>query len=201
MTGGTGVLDLLSRLGITPLPNTAGCRGAAEAVLIAQLAREPLHTDWIKLEVIGDERSLLPDASNWCAPLSNSSTKGSSCWPTPPTIRRWRAGWRTSVAAAMPLADRHRVGHRQSAQHRDDRRPGWRAGGAGCGHRHRQRRCARDGARLRCGAAGQRDDPGGQPAAMAAVVRAGHLARHAGRDPQTVLGARLQPSAIACALR
>ena len=62
MTGGTGVLDLLSRLGITPLPNTAGCRGAAEAVLIAQLAREALHTDWIKLEVIGDERSLLPDA-------------------------------------------------------------------------------------------------------------------------------------------
>ena len=31
--GGTGMLDLLSRLGITPLPNTAGCRGAAEAVL------------------------------------------------------------------------------------------------------------------------------------------------------------------------
>src|SRR6185312_15381681 len=62
MTGGTGVLDLLSRLGITPLPNTAGCRSAAEAVLIAQLAREALHTDWIKLEVIGDERSLLPDA-------------------------------------------------------------------------------------------------------------------------------------------
>jgi thiazole synthase len=62
MTGGTGVLDLLSRLGITPLPNTAGCRSAAEAVLTAQLAREALHTNWIKLEVIGDERSLLPDA-------------------------------------------------------------------------------------------------------------------------------------------
>src|SRR4029077_13598199 len=62
MTGGTGVLDLLSRLGITPLPNTAGCRGAAEAVLIAQLAREALQTDWIKLEVIGDERTLLPDS-------------------------------------------------------------------------------------------------------------------------------------------
>jgi len=39
------------------------------------------------------------------------------------------------------------------------------------------------------------------PPPMAAAVRAGHLARHAGRDPQTVLGARLQPSAIACALR
>jgi Thiazole biosynthesis protein ThiG len=62
ITGGTGMLDLLSRLGITPLPNTAGCRSAAEAVLIAQLAREALQTDWIELEVIGDERSLLPDA-------------------------------------------------------------------------------------------------------------------------------------------
>jgi len=59
--GGTGVLDLLNRLGITPLPNTAGCRGAAEAVLTAQLAREALRTDWVKLEVIADEVTLLPD--------------------------------------------------------------------------------------------------------------------------------------------
>ncbi|MCQ4120765.1 thiazole synthase [Rhodococcus sp. FXJ9.536] len=60
--GGTGVLDLLRRLGIAPLPNTAGCRGAAEAVLTAQLAREALETDWVKLEVIADERTLMPDA-------------------------------------------------------------------------------------------------------------------------------------------
>ena len=60
--GGTGVLDLLNRLSITPLPNTAGCRGAAEAVMTAQLAREALQTDWVKLEVIADERTLLPDA-------------------------------------------------------------------------------------------------------------------------------------------
>ncbi len=60
--GGTGVLDLLKRLDITPLPNTAGCRGAAEAVLTARLAREALGTDWVKLEVIADERTLLPDA-------------------------------------------------------------------------------------------------------------------------------------------
>ena len=39
IAGGTGVLDLLSRLGITPLPNTAGCRSAAEAVLTAQRCR------------------------------------------------------------------------------------------------------------------------------------------------------------------
>ncbi|GGF94547.1 thiazole synthase [Rhodococcoides trifolii] len=61
-SGGTGVLDLLRRLGIALLPNTAGCRGAAEAVLTARLAREALETNWIKLEVVADERTLLPDA-------------------------------------------------------------------------------------------------------------------------------------------
>ncbi|TCP56612.1 thiazole-phosphate synthase [Tamaricihabitans halophyticus] len=59
--GGTGVLDLLRRLDITPLPNTAGCQSAAEAVLTARLAREALDTNWIKLEVVADERTLLPD--------------------------------------------------------------------------------------------------------------------------------------------
>ena len=59
--GGTGVLDLLNRLNIAALPNTAGCRGAAEAVLTAQLAREALETDWVKLEVIGDRELLYPN--------------------------------------------------------------------------------------------------------------------------------------------
>jgi thiazole synthase len=61
IAGGSGVLDVLRRLGIDPLPNTAGCQTAAEAVLTAQLAREALGTDWIKLEVVADDRTLLPD--------------------------------------------------------------------------------------------------------------------------------------------
>ena len=59
--GRTGLLELLDRLGIALLPNTAGCRGATEAVLTARLAREALGTNWVKLEVIADERTLLPD--------------------------------------------------------------------------------------------------------------------------------------------
>jgi thiazole synthase len=55
------VLDLLTTRGIRPLPNTAGCYTAAEAVRVARLAREALGTDWVKLEVIADERTLLPD--------------------------------------------------------------------------------------------------------------------------------------------
>ena len=55
------VLDLLAARGIRPLPNTAGCFTAAEAVRTARLAAEALGTTWIKLEVIADEVTLLPD--------------------------------------------------------------------------------------------------------------------------------------------
>ncbi|MBA9006630.1 thiazole synthase [Thermomonospora cellulosilytica] len=55
------VLDVLRRCGIRVLPNTAGCFTAGEAVLTAKLAREALGTDWVKLEVIADEHTLLPD--------------------------------------------------------------------------------------------------------------------------------------------
>jgi thiazole synthase len=56
------LIDLLDGLGVGVLPNTAGCYTAHDAVRTAQLAREALQTDWIKLEVIGDEHTLLPDA-------------------------------------------------------------------------------------------------------------------------------------------
>lgn len=55
------VLSVLERNGIRVLPNTAGCYTAGEAVLTARLAREALGTEWVKLEVIADERTLLPD--------------------------------------------------------------------------------------------------------------------------------------------
>ncbi|MCQ4611610.1 thiazole synthase [Corynebacterium sp. CCUG 51687] len=59
--GGESVFEMLTRLGIDPLPNTAGCRTARDAVLTAQLAREALGTNWVKVEVIADEHTLLPD--------------------------------------------------------------------------------------------------------------------------------------------
>src|SRR5262249_32400239 len=55
------ILDVLSRRGVRVLPNTAGCHTAREAVLTAQLAREALGTEWVKLEVIADDETLLPD--------------------------------------------------------------------------------------------------------------------------------------------
>ena len=58
---GPGLLPMLDRLGVRVLPNTAGCYTASDAVKTAQLARDAFETDLIKLEVIGDERTLLPD--------------------------------------------------------------------------------------------------------------------------------------------
>jgi thiazole synthase len=56
------IVDVLDAAGVRLLPNTAGCFTARDAVLTARLAREAFETDWVKLEVIGDDRTLLPDA-------------------------------------------------------------------------------------------------------------------------------------------
>src|SRR4051794_19285772 len=58
---GGSIIDVIDKRGIRVLPNTAGCRTATEAVRTAELAREALETDWVKLEVVADERTLLPD--------------------------------------------------------------------------------------------------------------------------------------------
>jgi thiazole synthase len=62
-----GVLEVIEAAGVSALPNTAGCFTARDAILTAQLAREALGTDWLKLEVIGDERTLLPDGAELLA--------------------------------------------------------------------------------------------------------------------------------------
>jgi thiazole synthase len=55
------ILDVLDRTGVKVLPNTAGCFTAHDAVTTARLARDAFETRWIKLEVIGDDQTLLPD--------------------------------------------------------------------------------------------------------------------------------------------
>jgi thiazole synthase len=57
------IIDVLDDQGVRLLPNTAGCFTARDAVTTAKLARDAFETDWIKLEVIGDDRTLLPDGS------------------------------------------------------------------------------------------------------------------------------------------
>ncbi len=61
--GQESILGMLDRNKYFILPNTAGCFTAKEAVLTAQLAREALETNWVKLEVIGDDETLFPDVT------------------------------------------------------------------------------------------------------------------------------------------
>jgi thiazole synthase len=98
------VLDVLDRLGITALPNTAGCHTAAEAVLTAQLARDAFATDWVKLEVIGDERTLLPDVSELLDAAASLVDQGFVVLPyttDDPVVARRLA--EVGCAAVMPL--------------------------------------------------------------------------------------------------
>ena len=86
------------------LPNTAGCFTAAEAVLTAKLAREAFETDWVKLEVIGDEDTLLPDAVELLDAAEQLCDQGFVVLPytndDPVLARRLE---QTGCAAVMPL--------------------------------------------------------------------------------------------------
>jgi thiazole synthase len=59
--GEGSLLGTLQQAGVGILPNTAGCHTASEAMLVARLGREALGTDWVKLEVVADDHTLLPD--------------------------------------------------------------------------------------------------------------------------------------------
>ena len=97
------LLDVLERCGVRLLPNTAGCFTAQEAVLTARLAREAFETDWIKLEVIGDKRTLLPDVAELLVAAETLVEEGFTVLPytndDPVTACRLAAA---GCAAVMP---------------------------------------------------------------------------------------------------
>lgn len=98
------LLDVLSANGVRVLPNTAGCFTASEAVLTAKLARDAFETDWVKLEVIGDDRTLLPDAVELLAAAEQLVEEGFVVLPyttdDPVLARRLE---QVGCAAVMPL--------------------------------------------------------------------------------------------------
>jgi thiazole synthase len=98
------ILDVLDRAGVDILPNTAGCFTARDAVATARLAREAFGTDWIKLEVIGDDRTLLPDAVELVAAAETLVDEGFIVLPyttdDPVLARRLED---IGCAAVMPL--------------------------------------------------------------------------------------------------
>ncbi len=101
---GGGVMELLQQEGYTLLPNTAGCYTARDAVLTAELAREALGTDLVKLEVIGDEDTLFPDVPELLKAAEQLVDKGFTVLPytndDPITARKLED---MGCAAVMPL--------------------------------------------------------------------------------------------------
>jgi thiazole synthase len=189
--GAPGVLELLNRLGITPLPNTAGCRSAAEAVLIARLARDALQNDWIKLEVIADERTLLPDAVELVRAAEILVDDGFVVLPyttdDPVLARRLED---TGCAAVMPLGSPIGTGLGIANPYNIEMIVE-QAGvpvvlDAGIGTASDAALAMELGcdAVLLASAVTRAADPPALAAAMAAAVTAGHLARHAGRIPK-----------------
>jgi thiazole synthase len=98
------LIDVLGDAGVELLPNTAGCHTARDAVLTARLAREAFETTWIKLEVIGDEDTLLPDAPELLRAAEELVDEGFVVLPyttDDPVLARRLAD--VGCAAVMPL--------------------------------------------------------------------------------------------------
>ena len=121
------VIDVIDRLGLFVLPNTAGCYTARDAIRTAELAREAFETDWIKLEVIGDDRTLLPDAGR--ARRRGRAARrrrlhGAAVHHRRPGPGAPPGGGRLRRGDAARLADRLRRRHPQPLQRADHRRAG-----------------------------------------------------------------------------
>jgi len=185
------ILDVLSRHGVRILPNTAGCRTAQEAVRTAQLAREALQTDWVKLEVVADEHTLLPDPVELLDAAQTLVAQGFTVLPytndDPVLARRLQ---QSGCVAVMPLGapigsglgilNRHNieliVAEAQVPVILD-------AGIGTASDATLALELGCDGVLL-ASAVTRAQEPATMAAAMAAAVTAGRLSRRAGRIPE-----------------
>ena len=185
------VLELIDRLGLFALPNTAGCYTARDAIRTARLAREAFETEWVKLEVIGDDRTLLPDAVELVSAAETLVGEGFTVLPytndDPILARRLED---VGCAAVMPLGSPIGSGagirnpynltiitERAGVPVICDAGIGTASDAAlamelGC-----------DGVLL-ASSVSRAEDPAGMATAMRAAVEAGHAARLAGRIPR-----------------
>jgi thiazole synthase len=189
-TGGS-IIDVIDRRGVRVLPNTAGCRTAFEAVRTAQLAREALTTDWVKLEVIADERTLLPEPIELLDAAEQLVGLGFTVLPytndDPVLARRLQ---RIGCAAVMPLGSPIGSGLGIQNPHNieliisEAEVPVILDAGVGtASDAALAMELGCDGVLL-ASSVTRAQDPALMAEAMAAAVRAGRLARLAGRIPR-----------------
>jgi thiazole synthase len=185
------VLDVIRRLELFALPNTAGCYTARDAIRTAKLAREAFETDWVKLEVIGDDRTLFPDAVELVEAAETLVDDGFTVLPytndDPILARRLEeAGCAAVMPLGSPIGSGMGIRNPYNVQIIAER-----AGvpvilDAGIGTASDAALALELGcdAVLLASAVSRAEDPAGMAAAMRAAVEAGWAARQAGRIPR-----------------
>jgi len=185
------VLDVIRRLDLFALPNTAGCYTARDAVRTARLAREAFETDWIKLEVIGDDRTLFPDAVELLEAAEKLVDEGFTVLPytndDPILARRLEdAGCAAVMPLGSPIGSGSGIRNPYNVQIIVER-----AGvpvilDAGIGTASDAALAMELGceAVLLASSVSRAEDPAGMAIAMRRAVEAGYAARQAGRIPR-----------------
>ena len=185
------VLDVIRRLGLFALPNTAGCYTARDAVRTAKLAREAFETDWVKLEVVGDDRTLLPDAVQLLDAAERLVDDGFTVLPytndDPILARRLEeAGCAAVMPLGSPIGSGMGIRNPYNVQIIAERSGVPVILDAGIGTASDAALAMELGcdAVLLASSVSRAEDPAGMAAAMRAAVEAGWAARHAGRIPR-----------------
>jgi thiazole synthase len=185
------VTEVIDRLGLFALPNTAGCYTARDAVRTAKLAREAFETEWIKLEVIGDDRTLLPDAVELLAAAEQLCDDGFTVLPytndDPILARRLEdAGCAAVMPAGSPIGSGMGIANPYNVQLIVDRATVPVILDAGIGTASDAALAMELGcdAVLLASAVSRAEDPLAMAVAMRGAVEAGRAAHLAGRIPR-----------------
>ena len=194
------LVEVLEDCGCSILPNTAGCFTARDAVTTARLAREALETDWVKLEVIGDDRTLLPDATELLEAAETLVDDGFTVLPytndDPVLARRLEDA---GCAAVMPLGSPigSGMGIRNPYNLRliveSARVPVILDAGIGTASDAALAMEAGCDGVLLASAISRAEDPAVMATAMRLAVEAGHLAQRAGRIPRRLYAEASSP--------
>ena len=195
------LLEVLGAQGCFVLPNTAGCFTARDAVTTARLAREALETEWVKLEVIGDDRTLLPDAAELLEAAETLVGEGFTVLPytndDPVLAQRLEDA---GCAAVMPLGSPigSGMGIRNPYNLRliveQARVPVILDAGIGTASDAALAMEAGCDGVLLASAISRAENPAAMAAAMRKAVEAGWEARHAGRIPRRLYGEASSPA-------
>jgi thiazole synthase len=194
------ILEVLDDCGCFVVPNTAGCFTARDAVATARLAREALETDWVKLEVIGDDKTLLPDPGELLDAAEELVADGFTVLPytndDPILARRLEDG---GCAAVMPLGSPIGSGMGIANPYNlrliveSARVPVILDAGIGTASDAALAMEAGCDAVLLASAVSRAQDPAAMATAMRKAVEAGYAARRAGRIPRRLYGEASSP--------